>query len=174
MPKFNFNCKKTLVCERCGDCCHIRQSELVKLTDEEDYKIRKKLYENTGIIYLFPLKNYTISLTKEEKQTLEDEAKRLKIKIKILPKKIVINRTKTKAEVIDYFVDHNICPFLKDQNICLIYESRPQVCRIFPHIMKQDIINPSVLIEKNSNFEHILKKAKQLTKITNKIFLRNL
>lgn len=164
MPKFNFNCKKTLICERCGDCCHIRQSELVKLTDEEDYKIRKKVYENTGIIYLQSLKNYTISLTKEEKQTLENEAKRLKIKIKILPKKIVINQNKTKAEVIDYFVNHDVCPFLKGKNICLIYESRPQVCRIFPHIMKYDTINPSILVEKDANFAFILKKAKQLMK----------
>lgn len=137
---------------------------MVKLTKEEDYKIRKKLYENTGIIYLYPLKHYTISLTKEEKETLEAEARKLNIKIKILPKKITINTNKTKAEIIDYFIDHDICPFLKNKNFCLIYNSRPQVCRIFPHIMKQDIINPSILVEKGSNFEHILKKAKQLAK----------
>ena len=164
MPNMKFNCKKTLVCERCGDCCHIRQENLVKLTDEEDYKIRKKLYENTGIIYIFPLKHYTITLSKEEKETLEAEAKKLKIKLSIKPKKIVINKSKTKAEVIDYFMDHDICPFLKGKNICIIYNSRPQVCRIFPHIMKQDLINPSILVEKDSDFEFIIKKAKQLTK----------
>lgn len=159
-----FNCKKTLKCVRCGDCCHIRQSELINLTKEEDYKIRKKLYENTGIIYLYPLKHYTISLTKEEKQSLISEAKKLKIKIKIKPKKITINTNKTKAEIIDYFLDHGICPFLKGKNFCLIYNSRPQVCRIFPHIMKYDNINPLILVEKDSDFEHILRKAKQLTK----------
>lgn len=179
MNKKLFECKKTLKCKRCGNCCIIRQSEIVKLTDEEDYKIRKKLYENTGIIYLYPLKHYTISLTKEEKDTLETEAQKLKIKIKILPKKITINTNKTlenakhfrgaknsnkffstKAEIIDYFLDHDICPFLKNKNFCLIYNSRPQVCRIFPHIMKQDRINQLILVEKDSNFEHILKMLK--------------
>ena len=160
-----FKCKKTLKCVRCGDCCHIRQENLVKLTDAEDFRIRKKLYENTGIIYLFSLKHYTISLTKEEKQILEAEAKKLKIKIKIKPKKITINKNKAKANIIDYFLDHDICPFLKGKNFCLIYNSRPQVCRIFPHIMKYDNINPSILVEKDSNFEHVLKKAKQLIKV---------
>lgn len=164
MSEPKFNCKKTLQCERCGDCCHIRQSELIDLTDEEDYKIRKKLYETKGIIYIFPLKHYTISLTKEEKQTLEAEARKLKLKLKISPKKITINVSKTKVEAIDYFLDHDVCPFLKDKNVCVIYNSRPQVCRIFPHIIKQDIINPSALIEKSSDFDYILKKVKQLLK----------
>lgn len=164
MNKKRFECKKTLACVRCGDCCHIRQSELINLSDEEDFKIRKKVYENTGVIYLYPLKQYTLSLTKEEKASLEAEAKKLKIKVKIKPKRIVINQNQTKAEVLDYFLDHDICPFLKGKNFCLIYISRPQVCRIFPHIMKYDTINPSILVEKDSNFNRILNKAKQLVK----------
>ncbi len=161
---FEFKCKKTLVCVRCGDCCHIRQSNLVKISNEEDYKIRKKVYENTGIIYLEPLKNYTISISKEEKERMEKKAKELGVKIKILPKKIVINKSKTKAEIIDYYVDHDVCPFLKGKAFCRIYEDRPTVCRIFPHVMKQDTINPSILVDKNSNFDSVLKKAKELTR----------
>jgi Fe-S-cluster containining protein len=142
-----FKCNKKAPCLRCGGCCHIREKEF--LDKDEDLQVRKGIYAKAGIIYLYPMSRYTISLTNEEKTVMEKLAKEKKIKLRVLPKKVVIQDDK--VIVIDWFVDHEVCPFYKD-NECTIYEHRPKVCSIFPEVHNKNIfedirVKPIMLFE---------------------------
>lgn len=127
-------CKK---CIKCGECCrHIRDN--YKIEVKEEAILKGLAFKNYGIIYLYPFNKYTLSLTPEEAKIFKKRAGELNIIIKILPKKIIYNE-KNKEEknefiVYDYFIDHNICPFLDKNNECLIYNDRPKVCKDFPNI----------------------------------------
>jgi len=126
-----FSCKNSLNCTSCGKCCIIRNKELkTYFSETEDLYLREKIYENKGIIYLYPLDNYTISISIDERKKLINLAKNRNIKLKVLPKKIII--TDGKIHIIDYFLDHDVCPFLKPPNFCNIYKHRPKVCKVFP------------------------------------------
>ena len=41
----------------------------------------------------------------------------------------------------DWFVDHEVCPFLKGDNECTIYEYRPEICRMFPEIKNEQLFD---------------------------------
>jgi Fe-S-cluster containining protein len=125
-----FACKKQSSCKRCGACCHIRDKAI--LSSKEDKELRKKIYEKIGILYQYPLKRYTISLSHEEKELLEKAAKIKGIEIKILPKKIRV--IEGKYVVMDWFLDHDVCPFYSEiDKKCTIYKQRPAVCKAFPN-----------------------------------------
>lgn len=40
----------------------------------------------------------------------------------------------------DYVFKSMPCPFLKDDNYCSVYESRPNACRNFPHTQQRNIM----------------------------------
>ncbi len=135
-----FECNKKESCKKCGDCCHIREKSF--LDSKTDLELRKKIFRKTGIVYLEPLWHYTVSLCEEEAAILRKRAKEKKIGLIIKPKKVSL---KKKSIVIqDYYIDHDICPFMKE-NLCTIYEDRPKVCRDFP---KRDLeINAKLVNE---------------------------
>lgn len=124
-----FECMKENSCMRCGGCCKIRDMPI--LDAEEDLKLRKRIYERMGVLYIYNLDRYTISLTHDEKDRLISIAESRGITLKIIPKKIEIyNGTKT---IIDWSLDHDTCPFYDEKNRrCSVYESRPSVCESFP------------------------------------------
>lgn len=125
----SFKCDKEDPCSRCGACCHIREDKF--LTEEEDHHLRNVTYHETGVIYIYPMHTYTISLTHEEKETILKNSITLKIPLKILPKKMMI--VDGKIAVIDWFLDHDVCPLHhNDENKCLVYMDRPHICRLFP------------------------------------------
>ncbi|MFW6231063.1 MAG: YkgJ family cysteine cluster protein [Nanoarchaeota archaeon] len=124
-----FACLKKEACRQCGRCCHIRDAQI--MDEEEDLKLRERLYEKVGILYLYPFHRYTISLTQKEKEILEKEAERREITLKVIPKKIRI--IEGQYHVMDWSLDHDICPFFdKTTKHCTIYALRPEVCRVFP------------------------------------------
>ncbi|MBW3021782.1 YkgJ family cysteine cluster protein [Candidatus Woesearchaeota archaeon] len=151
-----FKCNKSGECLRCTGCCHFRENAV--LTDEEDYQLRKQMWEQKSILYLFPFHKYTISLTKNEKETLEKKAKEKNIKIKIIPKKIMLDKN-LKPVVLDWCVDADVCPFLEG-NECSIYEDRPEVCKTFPKDFMPSV-DVEVVEHKDVSFEEALELVAQ-------------
>lgn len=153
-------------CNRCGKCCIIREKDF-HLDPELDYKMRKRMFEKTGVVYLYPLPYYTLSVTHEEKVVMEQEAERLGKKPVFLPKKIIHDTAGDEWIVIDWFLDHDVCPFLEETNVCTIYEKRPLVCRAFPKNLPDPAIH---VLEKyparsqGMTFEEALEKSKILIK----------
>jgi len=132
-----FPCQDGEPCNRCGGCCKIRENFRMDVVDE--LTIKQKVYARTRVLYLYPMNRYTISLSNEEKARLERIAKERNISISILPKKVIYDVKTDKAVVWDWFVDHEICPFLKGDNECTIYEDRPEICRMFPEIKNEQM-----------------------------------
>ena len=112
----------------------------------EEERIKRAIFMKTGVIYGFPLKKLGLSITFEEKTILEKAAARLKINIRILPKKIFV--TERGVIVYDYFIDSDSCPFLKNNN-CQVYEIRPKICRDFPKT-KYDNRNFEIFCSQNN------------------------
>lgn len=88
------------------------------------------MYTKTGIIYLYPMLTYTLTLTPEKKKRFENNAKKLNVTIEFIPKKIIIKDDY--INVIDWSIRHDIYPFLEGMNVCRIYEERPLICHVFP------------------------------------------
>ncbi len=149
MTNSRFKCNRMEGCKRCGECCKFR--EKLDLCKEEERQIKEGLFARTGLVFPFPFDRYTISIFDEEKKRLLKLAKEKGINIKIIPKKIYVNE-KNQLEIIDWFIDHDVCPFMVESNdeaYCMIYESRPKVCKIFPKKMNEAEINPRLNKLKN-------------------------
>ncbi|MBI4150743.1 YkgJ family cysteine cluster protein [Candidatus Woesearchaeota archaeon] len=132
------SCRKAGHCVRTGECCHIRES--LTMDAKEDRVIRDQVYHATGVIYLYPMSRYTISLTQKERDWMVAEAKKRKLAFKVLPKRVLLDGKK--AVVYDWFVDHDVCPFLQNGNECTIYPNRPKICADFPfHHLKKDQVS---------------------------------
>lgn len=162
-----FQCRQTEKCTRCGRCCHIRQT--LQIDEKEELEIKKKVYSQSCVVYLYSFSKYTISITNEEKERLLRLAKKKKIELKILPKKIIFDNKN--AEVYDWFIDKNICPFLEGKNHCTIYNDKPEICKMFPKIENKQITDIKKIINSrkikpiNLEYEKIVELAKKaLTK----------
>jgi len=132
-----FPCQDGEPCNRCGGCCHIRENFRMDVPDEQS--IKQKVYARTRVLYLFPLNRYTISLSHEEAKRLAQLGKERSVKVSILPKKVIYDAKNDKVFVWDWFVDHEVCPFLKGDNECTIYADRPEICRMFPKIKNEQL-----------------------------------
>lgn len=155
-------CDKIEKCERCGRCCSfLRQKDT--FTEKEDYNIRKAMFERKGILYAYPLERYGLGLSKQEAETFIKEAKKLGIKLKIKPKKILIDENNN-VYAYDFFLDHDHCPFYKKPD-CLIYELRPKRCKEFPVIKDIDTEEIDKFLKefrlKKTSFEDALIIAKK-------------
>ena len=141
---------------KCGACCIIRDKAI--MSPQQDRKLRAEIYERVGILYLYPFNRYTISLSHEEKEFFEKESIIRGINIKIIPKKIKF--FDGKPVVIDWSLDHDVCPFFDvDKKNCTVYDSRPSVCKSFPNEHKFDFVKDSGNIQKLP-FSDSLKIAK--------------
>ena len=123
--QLKYKCGLKGPCKKCGNCCRFRP---IKIEFDEE-KVKREFYYATGFLYLFSFTRMTITLLPWEVKILKNEAKKRGISIKILPKKFVLKNNE--AVPIDYFLDHDVCPFLS-KNLCTIYEKRPLICRCFP------------------------------------------
>jgi Fe-S-cluster containining protein len=124
--------KKVFNCTLCGECCHIREKDKgISIEDEEKY--RQYMFSKFGIVYLARLSDITINVWPEEAEKLKEEAKSRGIKIKILPKRVVYDKSHHELIVLDYYIDHDICPFFdKKDKLCGVYQIRPIICRSYP------------------------------------------
>jgi Fe-S-cluster containining protein len=96
------------------------------------------MYQSFGIIYLASLHEITINVWPEEKELLEAEAKKRGISINIRPKRAVYNPKSNELVILDYFIDHDICPFFDSSHkTCTVYDIRPLICRSYPLLTTQ-------------------------------------
>lgn len=130
------NASKTFICTQCGECCHIREKKGISEHEEQSYY--KFMYSNYGILYLASLNDITINIWPEEKDIMLEAAKRLNIEIDIKPKRAVLNHKTNELLIIDYFINHDICPFFKAHK-CSIYEARPMICRSYPLLSSKNL-----------------------------------
>jgi Fe-S-cluster containining protein len=122
-------------CIKCGRCCtQLRAKRL--FSKLEDSLIRKAIFEKKGVFYRYNLERYGLGVSGQEAELMQKEAISKNISLKIRPKKIFFGED-NKACAYDYFLDHDSCPFYRD-NLCSIYDKRPSRCRAFPKIENAD------------------------------------
>lgn len=127
----NNNESKVFVCTQCGECCHIREQKDINKEQEDAYF--SYMYKSLGILYFARLSEITINIWPEEKEELEREAKEKGIDIIIKPKRGFYNKEDKAFIIIDYFIDHDICPFFNhEKKQCGVYDHRPSICRSYP------------------------------------------
>ena len=61
-----------------------------------------------------------------------------------------VNRYITIDEDGDQVMNQSPCPFLDDQNFCLVYENRPKACREYPHTNQKGFLARKRLHLRNS------------------------
>jgi Fe-S-cluster containining protein len=119
------------ICTQCGECCHIREKK--NITESEEASYRRYMYRHYGVIYLANLSDITINIWPEEKYMLEKRANDNGIKLSIKPKRAIYDKSKHRLIILDYYIDHDVCPFFDiDKRQCGIYDIRPHICRSYP------------------------------------------
>jgi Fe-S-cluster containining protein len=126
------NGKTVFNCTLCGACCHIREQDK-NISSEEEETYRHYMFNKFGIIYLARLSDITINVWPEEAELLKIEAKTRGIDLKLIPKRAVYDKSHHELIILDYFIDHDICPFFNHkEKLCTVYTIRPIICRSYP------------------------------------------
>lgn len=133
------NGKVMFNCVMCGSCCHIREKDKgISIEDEEKY--RHYMFNKFGIIYLARLNDITINVWPEEAEILQNEAKIKGIKLNIVPKRAVYDKSHHELIILDYYLDHDICPFFdKNSKLCGVYQIRPLICNSYPLLTTKNL-----------------------------------
>jgi len=133
------NGKKVFNCTLCGECCHIREKDKgISSVDEEVY--RHYMFNKFGIIYLARLTDITINVWPEEVEVLKAEAKLKGITLNIVPKRAVYDKSHHELIILDYFINHDICPFFdKKSKLCGVYAIRPLICNSYPLLTTKNL-----------------------------------
>jgi len=164
---------KIFICTQCGECCYIRENKNITKKEEDSFK--NYLFRHYGIIYLADLSEITISLIPEEKDRLENEAKKRNLELAIKPKRAIYDKKEDRLIILDYFIDHDICPFfdIKSKN-CTVYDIRPTICRSYPltttksygkcKYKKLDFMAYDKELTQAKNSEDLIKRQKELIK----------
>lgn len=125
------NESQVFVCTQCGECCHIREQK--NITKEQESSYYSYMYKSFGIVYFARLSEITINVWPEEKDILERVAEKKGINISLKPKRGFYNKKDNAFVIIDYFIDHDVCPFFNEgKKQCGVYEHRPLICRSYP------------------------------------------
>ena len=133
------NGKTVFNCTQCGECCNIREKDK-GISNEDEEKYRQYMFNNFGIIYLARLTDITINVWPEEAETLKNEASLRGIKLKLIPKRAIYDKSHHELIILDYFIDHDICPFFNNEDkLCTIYEQRPLICRSYPLLTTKNL-----------------------------------
>jgi Fe-S-cluster containining protein len=150
-----FKCKlESDNCKKCGECCIFDKS--VKLTKLEESTLKESIYRQTGFIYLYEFKNFGLGLQSYEFDRARMLARKHKIRLDLLPKKVIYDYKENKTIVFDWFLNHKRCPFLQKKNHCVIYKDRFDICRAFPETGK---VIPTVE-DRHKNLEAFIAEGK--------------
>lgn len=85
--------------------------------------------------YMFmavPPSRKTIGLFEWEVYTLQKKAKQLSLNIKIVPDIMFWDAVSGTSIVTQWNLDHNNCPFLSRENLCLVNDQKPLICQAYP------------------------------------------
>ena len=116
-------------CRRCGNCCtHLKRKLNSKIT-----------YPQQIPFYLYPeARDVSLLLFEWEKNTLQVEAERREMELKIIPGHISFDRD-GRCIVFTWMMNYKICPFYDGK--CSIYEKRPLVCQSYP-LLETNFLKP--------------------------------
>ena len=107
-----YACKQiTGNCKKCGRCCTFDRAR--KLSTKQEKTIKQAIYQKTGFIYPHPFNRFGLTVQNYELEKCLELAKKLKIKIRLLPKKVSFDAKTKQAIVFDWFIDADKCPFLE-------------------------------------------------------------
>jgi len=161
------NGRKVFNCTLCGECCHIRESDKgISIEDEEKY--RQYMFNKFGIIYLARLSDITINVWPEEVEALKKEAELKNIKLKIVPKRVIYDKSHHELIILDYYIDHDICPFFnKKDKLCSVYIVRPIICRSYPLLTTKNIGKCKYKLTNPDDYDSEKLEAEKLEKMVN-------
>lgn len=133
------NGKKVFNCTLCGECCHIREKDKgISNVDEEVY--RHYMFNKFGIIYLARLTDITINVWPEEAEILKEEARIKGVKLDLVPKRAVYDKSHHELIILDYYINHDVCPFFnKKSKLCGVYTRRPLICMSYPLLTTKNL-----------------------------------
>jgi Fe-S-cluster containining protein len=143
-------------CKRCGWCCTSLGKE-IGISSEEDEKLKKLVFEKSGVVYLRSLNRYFLAMLPETAEKLRKKAEELGVKAEILPNKLIYDKKNDKVIVYDYYLNHEICPFYdKKSKSCKVYDDRPLSCKKFPNIDNSQAKEVADFVKKNKiSFEEL-------------------
>ncbi len=161
------NNKTVFNCTLCGECCHIREKDKgVSIEDEDNY--RNYMFSKFGIIYLARLNDITINIWPEEAEKLKEEAKLKGVKINIVPKRVIYDKSHHEIIVLDYYIDHDICPFFDKKNkLCGVYSVRPLICNSYPLLTTKNLGKCKYKLTNPDDYSDEKIAAKKLEKMIN-------
>ena len=126
-----FACDKTPgKCTRCGECCRFEAPKA--LTREEEEAVLTAIFQKTGFIYPYGLCSPGLDIQSYEYHKIQKLAQDKGVNLELRPKKVLYDTKRQLTIVFDWLLPCSECPFLKQKNECLIYEERPDLCRLFP------------------------------------------
>jgi Fe-S-cluster containining protein len=177
MDNFKFvDGRKVFKCVQCGSCCHIRERDKgISIEDEEKY--RQYMFAKFGILYLARLSDITINVWPEEAEILKKEAESKSIKLKILPKRAVYDEKHHELLILDYYIDHDTCPFFDSKKkLCEVYKSRPIICRSYPLLTSNTLGKCEYKLDDVTAYDTEIHEAKYLEKMVNmqKVIIQSL
>jgi Fe-S-cluster containining protein len=107
-------------CTHCAVCC-------------KSFKVvEKKISKDaSGIFYTVDQRSRVLSLWRWEADRLRKRADKLGIHSRIRPLSYIVDSKNSKAIIIVWYLDSDVCPFLNDDR-CSIWEQRPFSCKQFP------------------------------------------
>jgi len=158
-------------CKKCGWCCTALGKE-IGISDQEDDKLKRLVFERAGVIYLRSLNDYFLAMSPKTAEKLKTHAKKMGIKVDIKPNKLIYDRNTDKVIVYDYYLNHTICPFYDKDKGCLVYEDRPAACKKFPNIDNSYAREVEKFIKDNNidctviSYEDALKKCESFCKLS--------
>jgi Fe-S-cluster containining protein len=157
--------RKVFNCTQCGECCHIREKDKgISIEDEEKYRLY--MFSKFGIIYLARLSDITINVWPEEAEALKNEAESKGVKLRILPKRAVYDQKHHELLILDYYIDHDICPFFDSKKkMCSVYTARPIICRSYPLITTKTLGKCKYKLENPEDYDSEKFEAEMLEKM---------
>ncbi len=162
------NNKEFFNCTQCGECCHIRESNKGISSDDEE-KYRHYMFNKFGIIYLAKLNDITINVLPEEAELLKKEAQIRKLDLDIVPKRVVYDSKTHELIILDYFINHDICPFFnKKTKQCSVYSIRPLICRSYPLLTTTSLGKCKYKLTDSKKYDSELFEAQKLELVVSK------
>jgi len=168
IPNFKIvNGKKVFNCTLCGECCHIREKDK-GISNEDEEKYRHYMFNKFGIIYLARLSDITINVWPEEAEVLKEEAKLRGIKLDLVPKRAVYDKSHHELIILDYYINHDICPFYdKKSRLCGIYLNRPLICNSYPLLTTKNLGKCKYKLNNPDDYDAEKIAAEKLEKMIN-------
>lgn len=121
-------------CTRCAECCKFEAAS--SLTEKEEESILISIFRKTGFIYPHGLSNPGLDIQSYEYERFLRLAEAKGLKIELQPKKVLYDTKRQLTIVFDWLLPCKVCPFLKEDKGCSIYQERFDICRLFPEIEK--------------------------------------